>query len=102
MPMSSPAALSMLQHAASDIKPTRSSHTPVVVVGIEVGGRFGTETVARHRAESVPAPPDRPLSPPGLRAGPHFWPSQRALAASLLEFPPAEGLGDGPVPDLHD
>ena len=66
-----------------------------MVVGIEVGGKFGTETVqvlrlfARHRAESVPA-----LSrPAAIRAGPGPFAvaAQRALAASLLELPPAEG-----------
>ena len=53
----------------------------LVVVGIDVSGKFGTETVqflrllARHRAESVL----------GRRSPAH-----------------AGGLSDGPVPDLHD
>ena len=118
LPMSSPAALSMLQRAASDIKPTRSSSARrcrLVVVGIEVGGRFGTETVqllrmlARHRAESVPAPgPSRPAAITAwvARCGPHSWPSQPSACWQplcwSLEMPPVEGLGDGPVPDLHE
>ena len=68
----------------------------VGVVGIEVGGRFGTETVqllrmlARHRAESVPAP----SRPTAINAWVARWPrllavaAQRTLAASLLKLPP--------------
>ena len=68
----------------------------LVVVGIEVGGRFGTETVqllrllARHRAESVPAP----SRPTAINAWVARWPrllavaAQRTLAASLLKLPP--------------
>ena len=59
--------------------------------------------LARHRAESVPAP----SRPAAITTWVARWSgllavaTQRALAASLLE-PPAEGLGDGPVPDLHE
>ena len=50
----------------------------------------------------------RPSRPATITAWVACWSAllavaaQRALAASLLELPPAEGLGDGPVPDLHE
>ena len=82
----------------------------LVVVGLEVGGRFGAETVqllrllARHRAAAVPAH----LRPSATVAWISRWfgllavASQRAFAASLLELPPAAELGEGPLPELHE
>ena len=102
----------MLQRAASDIKPTLSSHAPggaassLSASRLAAGGRFGTETMqllrllARHGPSRSPAP----SRPAAITAWVARWSgvaAQRALAASLLELPPAEGLGDGPVPDLH-
>ena len=72
------------QHTLKYPELARARQSLVVVVGLEVAGRFGTETVqllhllARHRAESglsLP-PPDRPLQPPGLRPNPGSRPSQ--------------------------
>ena len=82
----------------------------LVVVGIEVGGRFGSEAVqllrllARHRAAAVP----RLLRPSAITAWVARWSgllavaAQRALAASLLELPPTAELGEGPEPELHE
>ena len=82
----------------------------LVVVGTEVGGRFGTEVVqflrllARHRAAAVPR-----LSRPAANiAWVACWSGliavamQRAFAAFLLELPPVTDLGDGPGPELHE
>ena len=82
----------------------------LVVVGIEVGDRFGGEAVqllrllARHRAAAVP----RLLRPSAVTAWVTRWSgllavaAQRAFAASLLELPTAAELGDGPEPDLPE
>ena len=82
----------------------------LVVVGMEVGGKFSTEVVqflrlpARHRAAAVP----RLLHPAAITAWVARWSgllavaAQRAFAASLLELPPAADLGDGPGPELHE
>ena len=88
----------------------RARRCRLVVVGLEVGGRFGTEAVqllrllARHRASTVPAQ----LRPSAIVAWIARWSgllavaSQRAYAASLLELPPAAELGEGPLPGLHE
>ena len=82
----------------------------LVVVGIEVGGRFGAEAVqflrllARHRVASVPAH----MQPAAVSSWVARWSgmlavaAQRAYAATLLELPPAAELGEGPMPDLHE
>ena len=82
----------------------------LVVVGIQVGGRFGAEAVqflrllARHRAASVPAH----MQPAAVSSWVARWSgmlavaAQRAYAATLLELPPAAELGEGPMPDLHE
>ena len=82
----------------------------LVVVGIEVGGRFGAEAVqfrrllARHRAASVPAH----MQPAAVSSWVARWSgmlavaAQRAYVATLLELPPAAELGEGPMPDLHE
>ena len=88
----------------------RARRCRLVVVGIETGGRFGTEAVqllrllARHRADSVPAH----LRPAAITSWVARWSgllavaAQRAYAATLLELPPAAELGEGPMPDLHE
>ena len=84
--------------------PQAASDIPRVgaVIGAEVGGRFGAETVqllrllARHKAATVPAA----SRPAGITAWVARWSgllavaAQRAYAAFLLELLPAEG----PVP----
>ena len=88
----------------------RSRRCRLVVVGVEIGGRFGTETVqllrllARHKATAVPAA----SRPAAITAWVARWSgllavaAQRAFAASLLELPPAAELGEGPEPELHE
>ena len=88
----------------------RARRGRLVIVGLEVGGRFGTEAVqllrllARHRASTVPAQ----FRPSAIVAWIARWSgllavaSQRAFAASLLELPPAAELGEGPLPELHE
>ena len=88
----------------------RARRGRLVVVGIETGGRFGTEAVqllrllARHRADSVPAD----LRPAAITSWVARWSglpavaAQRAYAATLLELPPAAELGEGPRRDLHE
>ena len=82
----------------------------LVVVGVEAGGRFGTEAVqflrllAGHRAASVPAH----LRSAAVASWVARWSgllavaAQRAYAATLLELPPAAELGEGPMPTLHE
>ena len=84
----------------------------LVVVGTEVGGKFGTEVVqflrllARLRAAAVPRL--LRLRAAAITARVTRWSgllavaAQRALAASLLDLPPAADLGDGPGPELHE
>ena len=88
----------------------RARRCRLVVVGVETGGRFGTETVqllrllARHKASAVPAA-SRPAAITGWVArwsGLLAVAAQRAFAASLLELPPAAELGEGPEPELHE
>ena len=83
----------------------------LVVVGVEVGGRFGAEAasflrqLARYRAASLP-----PLLRAAASAGwVQRWSgflavaAMRAYAASLLELPPGGDLCDaGEAPDLHE
>ena len=88
----------------------RARRCRLVVVGVEVGGRFGTEAVqflrllAGHRAASVPAH----LRPAAVASWVARWSgllavaAQRAYAATLLELPPAAELGEGPMPTLHE
>ena len=88
----------------------RARRCRLVVVGVEIGGRFGTETVqllrllARHKATAVPAA----SRPAAITAWVARWSgllavaAQRAFAASLLELPPAAELGEGPEPELHE
>ena len=62
-------------------EPARAGRCRLVVVGVETGGRFGTETVqplrllARHKATAVPAA----SRPAGLRAGPGSQQSQLSV-----------------------
>ena len=88
----------------------RARRCRLVVVGVEVGGRFGTEAVqflrllAGHRAASVPAH----LRSAAVASWVARWSgllavaAQRAYAATLLELPPAAELGEGPMPTLHE
>ena len=88
----------------------RARRCRLIFVGIETGGRFGTEAVqllrllASHRADSVPAH----LRPAAITSWVARWSgllavaAQRAYAATLLELPPAAELGEGPMPDLHE
>ena len=88
----------------------RARRCRLVVVGVEIGGRFGTETVqllrllARHKATAVPAA----SRPAAITAWVARWSgllavaAQRAFAASLFELPPAAELGEGPEPELHE
>ena len=88
----------------------RARRCRLVVVGVEVGGRFGTEAVqflrllAGHRAASVPAH----LRSAAVASWVARWSgllavaAQRAYAATPLELPPAAELGEGPMPTLHE
>ena len=83
----------------------------LVVVGVEVGGRFGAEAaaflrhLARHRAASLP-PPLRAAASAGWVqrwSGLLAVAAMRAYAASLLELPPGGDICDeGAAPDLHE
>ena len=90
---------------------TRARRCRLVVVGVEVGGRFGAEAatllrlLARQRAAAVPAH----LRPAAQAAWVARWAallavaSQRAYASSLLELPPAAELhGEQAAPPLHE
>ena len=90
---------------------TRARRCRLVVIGIEVGGRFGDEAagflrlLARQRAAAVPAH----LRPAAQAAWVARWAAllavaaQRAYATSLLELPLAgEVNGDEAVPDLPE
>ena len=83
----------------------------LVVLGIEVGGRFSTEAasflrlLAQHRAASVAAP----LRAAARAGWVQRWSgmlavaAMRAYAASLLELPPAgEACVAGEAPELHE
>ena len=83
----------------------------LVVVGVEVGGRFGAEAaaflrhLARHRAASLP-PPLRAAASAGWVqrwSGLLAVAAMRAYAASLLELPPGGDICDeGAAPDLYE
>ena len=90
---------------------TRARRCRLVVVGLEVGGGFGTEAatfprlLARHRAAAMPAW----LRPAAQSAWVSRWAAllavaaQRAYASSLLELPLAgEGNGECPAPAPHE
>ena len=92
-------------------KLTPSSRARLVVIGVEVGGRFGSEAasflrhLARHRAASLP-PPLRAAACAGWVqrwSGILAVAAMRAFAASLLELPPGgDDCEAGVVPDLHE
>ena len=83
----------------------------LVVIGVEVGGRFGAEAasflrhLARHRAASLP-PPLRAAACAGWVqrwSGILAVAAMRAFAASLLELPPGgDDCDAGEAPDLHE
>ena len=76
----------------------------LVVVGVEVGGRFGAEAadflrlLGRHSAESTPAV----LRPAARAAWLLQWSGLLADASSLLELPFGESCVAGPAPELHE
>ena len=89
----------------------RARRCRLVVIGLEVGGRFGVEAatflrlLARHRAATVPAH----LRPAARAAWISRWTAllavaaQRSFASSLLELPLAgEANGDDSEPELHE
>ena len=95
-PMSSQAALSRPPRTGSDTTPTQNSRRcRLVVVGVEIGGRFGTETVqllrllARHKATAVPAAP----RPAAITAWVARWSGLLAVAAQR-----AFSLSSRPLP----
>ncbi len=89
----------------------RARRCRLVVVGVEVGGRFSTEAatwlrlLARHRASAAPAA----MQPAARSAWVARWSgllavaAQSAFAASLLKLPPAgECNVGGEAPELHE
>ena len=89
----------------------RARRCRLVVIALEVGGRFGTEAatflrlLARHRAATIPAH----LRPAAQTAWVARWAAllavaaQHAFASSLLELPLAgESNGDDAAPELHE
>eukprot|EP00439_Symbiodinium_sp_Y106_P043344 s3708_g5.t1 len=82
----------------------------LVVVGIEVGGRFARlrhVKDAEERAVALASVPAH-MQPAAVSSWVARWSgmlavaAQRAYAATLLELPPAAELGEGPMPDLHE
>ena len=96
--------------SANGFTPTPSSRGQrrcrLVVVGFEVGGRFGTEAatflrlLARHRAAAMPAW----LRPAAQSAWVSRWAALLAVAAQrMLELPLAgEGNGEDIAPEPHE
>ena len=82
----------------------RARRCRLVVVGVEVGGRFSTEaatwlrSLARHRASAAPA-----AMQSAARSGLLAVAAHSAFAASLLELPLAgECNVGGEAPELHE
>ena len=98
-----------MPHLERCFRVERARRCHLVVVGVEVGGRFGAEAatwlrlLAGQRALEVPAP----LRAAARAAWVARWSgllavaAQRAIAASLLELPLECNLA-GDAPELHE